>query len=193
MQKSLASQNYTSGILHLVLGFCGHFNAMEYCSPKQIQGCFGWHELQRLLFMELPFPWSYTYYHYYNLLVTNDIFPTNKGLCPAITIHTLLCLTKHKLVNAGALSPHSQGLWRQREVHKLSFFPSPSHIVGSGSRNCSPRYHLLCWDNCPWVEAHQEEELKLFPRTQGQWTVQYKRWWISIFPQGSAYDRARLD
>jgi len=70
--------------------------------------------------MSLPFLFSNTY-HYDYLLIRNDIFPTNKCLCLAITIHMLLCLTKQKWVNAGSLSPRSLGLWRQQGVHKLSF------------------------------------------------------------------------
>lgn len=51
-------------------------------------------------------------------------------------------------------------------------FPLSSH--GQQHQNSSPRYHLLYGDNCPRVEAHQEEKLKLFPRTEGRRSVQYK-------------------
>lgn len=160
----------------------------------QIKPCFGgtrWHELRcfccgllnrlslYLIFIIIIVFWT-----------SKSPKPINKILCAIITIqhnwHLLRSTDLSILEDSFSGSDGFGGF-------SLSLCLSHSLYCGQQWQNCPLRYHLLCWDNCLWVGAHQDEKLKLFPRTQAQWTVEYKRWWISIFPWGSAYDRGCLD
>ena len=141
--------------------------------------CFGGNELCLFSCLLNCLSFLFSTHHYYFLVIRND----QKEIMMMMRFH----LGSHAVmffrtqISQWSLTRRFLRLWWQWEVHELT---SSHHFLSLSSfllawtqqqHNCSPRCHLLYWDNCPWVEAHQEEKLKLFPGTQGRWTVVYKK------------------